>query len=61
MRSKIHESLENVSTCDLMENRRNILDKLFLNKIRSFNCVEKYIDINKNRLYVKVKNRKLLL
>lgn len=58
MRSKIHESLENVSTCDLMENRLNILDKLFLNKIRSFNCVEKYIDINKNRLYVKVKNRK---
>ena len=52
--NKLHTTSSINSISDLQS-------KLFLNKIGSINCAKKYKNINKDRLYAKVKNKNLLL
>ena len=62
MKTVIAESLEAVHThthththtSTSKENISNLLNKLFSNKIGSINCAKKYMNINKDRLYVKI-------
>ena len=51
----------NLHTRNSINSISDLLNKLFLNKIGFINCAKKYMNINKDRLYVKVKNKRLLL